>query len=359
MFIAIAIIAFGVLIAVHELGHFIAAKLLGVRVNEFAIGMGPKILKKQGKETLYTLRLLPFGGFCAMEEDEEATDSRSFTAQSRWRRVIILAAGGAANFIAAFIIIVILFAGAQGFGGTTIVSLDDSFPNAGEQGLMVGDTIVSINGERLFYADDFHMFMNLAENRGDGVVDLVILRDGERITRNRFPLERREFETETGETVMRFGITFNSIEGTTWQRLRYSGYTAINYVRIIRVSLAELISGAFGVRDMHGAVGIIGEMGNIGQSAPTVRAGLGNIAYMTAFIGVNLAVMNLLPIPALDGGRILFLFISWVIEKITRRKLDPKYEGYIHTAAMVLLMGFMAFMLINDVLRIVGAGNGG
>jgi regulator of sigma E protease len=109
---------------------------------------------------------------------------------------------------------------------------------------------------------------------------------------------------------------------------------------------------------MHGAVGIIGEMGNIGQAAPTVRAGLGNIAYMTAFIGVNLAIMNLLPIPALDGGRILFLFISWVIEKITRRKLDPKYEGYIHAAAMVLLMGFMVFMVVNDVLRIAGVGNG-
>ncbi|MCL2409749.1 MAG: site-2 protease family protein [Oscillospiraceae bacterium] len=359
MFIAIAIIAFGILIAVHELGHFTAAKLLGVRVNEFAIGMGPKILKKQGKETLYTLRLLPFGGFCAMEEDEEAVDDRSFTAQKRWRRVIILLAGGVANFIAAFIIIVILFAGAQGFGGTTITALDDGFPNAGEHGLMVGDTIVSINGERLFYIDDFQMFMNLAENRGDRAVDLVILRDGERIALDRFPLERREFINEAGEPVMRFGITFNSIEGTAWQRLRYSGYTAINYVRIIRVSISEMIGGAFGVRDMHGAVGIIGEMGNIGQAAPTVRAGVGNVAYMTAFIGVNLAVMNLLPIPALDGGRILFLFISWLIEKITRRKLDPKYEGYIHAAAMVLLMGLMVFTLVNDVLRIAGVGGNG
>ena len=140
------------------------------------------------------------------------------------------------------------------------------------------------------------------------------------------------------------------------ERLRFSGYTAMNFVRIIRVSLAELISGAFGVRDMHGAVGIVSEMGAIGRGAPTVGAAIGSIAYFTAFLGVNLAVVNLLPIPALDGGRILFTGLTWLIEKIIRRRLDPKYEGYIHTGAFVLLLGFMAFMLVNDVLRIVGSG---
>ena len=353
MFIAVAIIAFGLLIAVHELGHFTAAKLLGVRVNEFAIGMGPKIFKKQGKETIYTLRLLPFGGFCAMEEDTKAVDSRSFNAQKRWKRVIILFAGGFANFIAAFIIIVILFAGARGFVGTTITDIAPGFPHEGQHGLMVGDTIVSINGERLFYGNDFHLFMNLAENRGDRTVNLVICRSGETIRLNGFTLQRRLFE---GETEPRFGISLNVIEATAMERLRFSGYTAMNFVRMIRLSLAELIGGAFGVRDMHGAVGIVSEMGAAGTQAPTVGAGIGNIAYITAFLGVNLAVVNLLPIPALDGGRIVFTGLTWLIEKIIRRRLDPKYEGYIHTAAFVLLLGFMAFMLVNDVLRIVGSG---
>ena len=356
MFIAIAILAFGILIAVHELGHFTAAKLLGVRVNEFAIGLGPKILKKQGKETLYSLRLLPFGGFCAMEGvDEESNDERSFSAQKRWKRVVILAAGGIMNFIAAFIIVVILVSGMSGFRGTTIVHIRDEFPNQGEHGLMVGDTLVSLNGERLYYLNDFEMFMHLAEERGNREVDLVIRRDGRIIRLNNFPLERREMEID-GQILRRFGLTFNSIEATMWQRLRFSGYTSMNFVRIIRVSITELIGGAFGVRDVHGAIGIIDEMNVAGQMAPTVRAGIRNIAHFTALMGVNLAVVNLLPIPALDGGRILFIGITYIIEKITRKRLDPKYEGYIHTAAFVLLLGFLAFTLVNDVVRIAGRG---
>ena len=356
MFVAIAIIAFGILIAVHELGHFAAAKLLGVRVNEFAIGMGPKILKRQGKETLYSLRLLPFGGFCAMEGvDEESNDERSFSLQKRWKRVVILASGGIMNFIAAFIIVVVLVSGMTHFGGTTIVHIRDEFPNQGEHGLMVGDTLVSINGERLYYRDDFEMFMNLAEDRGDREVNLVIRRDGETIRMNNFPLERREMEID-GQILRRFGLTFNIIEATTWQRLRYAGYTSINFVRIIRVSIAELIGGAFGMRDVYGGIGIIHEMNVAGQMAQTVRAGIRNIAYFTALMGVNLAVVNLLPIPALDGGRILFIGITYIIEKVTRKRLNPKYEGYIHTAAFVLLLGFLAFTLVNDVMRITGRG---
>ncbi|MDR0490961.1 MAG: site-2 protease family protein, partial [Oscillospiraceae bacterium] len=152
MYIIVGIIAFGILIAVHELGHFTVAKLLGVRVNEFAIGMGPKLLKRQGKETLYSLRVLPLGGFCALEgENGNSEDTRSFTSQKRWRRVIILAAGGIANMLAGFIIVLILVSGmSNGLGKTTITELVDGFPNGGEQGLMVGDTILSINGERLY-----------------------------------------------------------------------------------------------------------------------------------------------------------------------------------------------------------------
>jgi len=355
IYVVIGIAAFGVLIAVHEIGHFVTAKLLGVKVNEFAIGMGPKILSKQGKETLYSLRALPFGGFCAMEgQDEGVDDPRAFTSQKRWRRFIILIGGSAANFIAAFIVIVILTSGVGSFVGTTITDLLDGFPNEGEHGLMVGDTLVSINGERLYYVDDFSTFMQLARS---GSVDLVIRRGGETIALDRFPLERRTFIIN-GEEELRFGISFNTINATPFEQLKYSCYQAMNFVRLIRVSLAQLISGAVGLRDISGPVGIVDAMNNAGQSAAAeygFMAALRNIAFLTAFIGVNLAVMNMLPIPALDGGRILFIFITWAIEKIIKRRLDPKYEGYVHTGAMVLLLGFMAFVLISDVLKLFNA----
>ena len=349
MYIVIAIIAFGLLIAVHEVGHFTAAKLLGVRVNEFAIGMGPKIIKKQGKETLYSLRALPFGGFCSMDEDVASDDPRAFTAQKRWRRVVILAAGGIANIIAAYIIVVILVAGMSGFAGTTIVELADGFPNDGENRLMAGDKIVSINGERLYYIDDFPFMMQLAKSNN---VDLVVRRGGDTITLNKYLLEQREYMTD-GEMRLRYGITFNRIEPGLIEGFKYSCYMTINYVRLIRLSLAQLISGAAGVKDLTGPVGIVNAINDIGRSSPSVGAAFANIANFTAFIAVNIALVNFFPIPAMDGGRILFVVLSWVIEKITRRKLDQKYEGYIHMATLVLLMGLMVFILVNDVLRII------
>jgi len=350
MYIVLAILAFGIIIAIHELGHFLSAKALNVKVLEFAIGMGPKLLKKQGKETLYTLRALPFGGFCAMEgQDEEIDDPRAFTSQKRWRRIIILLAGSVANFIAAFIIILFITAGATGFVGTTITSLVDDFPNEGPGGLMAGDTIVSINGERLYYVDDFSLFMQL--NTGSRV-DLVVRRNGENIKLNSFPLERRNYNID-GEMRYRYGITFNAIEATAGEQFKFSCYQAYNFMRMIRVSIAMLASGAASMDDISGPVGIVDAMNTIGQQAPTVGAAIGNIVFFMAFIGVNVAIVNLLPIPAMDGGRILFIFITWVIETVTRRKLDPKYEGYINTGAFVLLIGLMVVILYNDVMRII------
>ena len=156
-----------------------------------------------------------------------------------------------------------------------------------------------------------------------------------------------------GEPERKFGLIFNAIEGTALEKINYSFFTAMNYVRMIRVSLAMLFSGAAGVSDLAGPVAIVSAMNTIGQESRSVGAALGNIADFAAFIGVNIALINLLPIPAMDGGRILFLFITWAIEKVIRRRLNPKYEGYIHTVALVLLMGFMAFVLVNDVLRII------
>ena len=350
MYIIIAIIAFGILITVHELGHFMAAKAFHVKVNEFAIGMGPALLKRQRGETLYSLRALPIGGYCAMEgEDEDSADERSFSRQSRWKRLIILAAGAFMNFLAGFLIVIFLFISAEAFGGTTIASLADGFPNEGENGLMAGDTIVSVDGERLYYSGDFITFMARST---DGEVDLVILRDGEKMTLNNFPLEQREY-LEDGETVVRYGVTFNLIQATAWEKLKYSTYTALNFVRLTWVSLADLVRGAVGLNDLSGPVGIVSAINQIGNESPSAAAAASNIAYICAFIAANLAVMNLLPIPALDGGRIFFLIVTWFVEKISRRRVDPKYEGYIHTAGFLLILGLIAVVMVNDVVKIV------
>lgn len=349
MYIAIAILIFGILIAIHELGHFAAAKAFNVKVLEFSIGMGPRLFKKQGKETLYSLRALPIGGSCQMEgEDEETPDPRSFTAQRRWKRLIILVAGAFMNFVLGAIVVVMLVSQANGFTGTTISGIADGFPLKGESGLMVGDRLVSINGERLYYIDDFSTFMTIY---GSNPVDLVIERDGKMLTLTDFPLQKREY-SENGANVLRYGLTFDRIEATAGEKLKYSAYTTMNFVRLIRVSLTELFSGSIGFNQLSGPVGIVSAMDQVGHQSPSFADAMANMAYLGALIAVNLAIMNLLPIPALDGGRIFFLIVTFFAEKITRKRIDPKYEGYIHTAGFVLLLGLMFVVMVNDVVKI-------
>jgi len=347
MFIVLAILAFGFIIAIHELGHYLSARALNVKVNEFAIGMGPKLLKIQGKETLYTLRAVPFGGFCSMEgehEEGEIPDPRSFLRQKRWRRIIILASGSLANIVAAFIIILILTAGADGFGGTTLTNVVDRFPDQGPSELMAGDRIVAMNGERLFYHDDFVLFSNM--NAGKPIT-ITLDRNGQLVE-----YERRTY-TVDGREEFRYQLTFNEIEANFIETLKYSTYQTYAFVRLIRLSLSMIISGAASMSDIAGPVRIVSTMNTIGQQAPTTTAGVVSIVFFTAFIGVNVAVVNLLPIPALDGGRILFTIISWIIEKIIRRPLHPKYEGYINTGAFVLLIGLMILLFYNDIMRLI------
>ena len=351
MYIVIAIIVFGILIATHELGHFLAAKACGVKVLEYAIGMGPTLLKKQGKETLYTLRALPIGGFCAMEgEDDDSPDPRAFGNQSTWRRLVILVAGAAMNFLFGFLLIILIFSQAQAFNTPTITGFMDGYPNQGEQGLMVGDTIYKIDGHRIYFSSNASTYLS----RGNGeTVDLVIIRDGEKIELNDFPMQLREYEVD-GETQLKYGLYFGVKEGGFLASLKYSWYCAVDFVRLIWMSLGDLVTGVVGIRDLSGPVGIVDIMNDVAQDSETFGDAIYNIAYLSAFIAVNLAVMNLLPIPALDGGRILFLIISWVVEHVARRRLDPKYEGYVHTAGFVLLLALMVFVMANDIWRIIG-----
>lgn len=351
LYIIIAVLLFGFLIAIHEFGHFITAKAFGVRVNEFAIGMGPAIFSKQKGETLYALRVFPVGGYCAMEgEDEDSEDPRAFGAQKAWKRLIILAAGAFMNFVAGLVLILLLFSRAQAFTTPVLTGFMDGFPLEGEQGLMAGDRIVSINGERIYLYNDVTMFLG----RGSGEpYDIVVERNGERITLNDLPLELREY-TVDGQTVTRYGLYFAIEEATVGAKLRNSWYNAIDFVRLVRISLTDLIAGNAGLKDLTGPVGIVDTITEVGSQSATLGIALENILYFGALIAVNLAVMNLLPLPALDGGRIFFLLINGVWMLLFRRRIDPKYESYVHVAGLVVLLGLMAVVTFNDLVRIFG-----
>ena len=352
LYVIIAILLFGILIGVHEFGHFFTAKLFGVRVNEFSIGMGPALVSSQRGETLYALRLFPVGGYCAMEgEDEDSDDPHAFSRQRGWKKIIILSAGAAMNFLVGLVLVLLLFSGAKQFVGTTVVHFAPGFPWQGEEQLMAGDRIVKINGERIYLYSDITMFLN----RGYGQpYDLVVERDGRRVEINDLPLEPREYPLDNGQTSVRFGLNFAYEPATVWSRLTYSWYNAIDFVRLVRVSLTDLFTGGVGIKDMAGPIGIVDTITQVGEQAQTVRIALERILYLGALIAVNLAVMNLLPLPALDGGRIFFLLVGGVYTRITRRRLDPKYEGYIHLVGLVLLLGLTAVVAFNDISRIVG-----
>ena len=351
MFIILAIIIFGLLITVHEIGHFLAAKVSGVRVSEFAVGMGPAVLKKQGKETVYSLRILPIGGFCAMEgQDEESADPRAFCNRPLIFKLFILIAGSAMNYLFGLLIIIIIFSQAVSFSSPTIAGFMDGFPNEGEHGLAVGDTIYKINGSRIYFTDNVGRYLS----RGNGkTADIVIIRNGKKTALDDFPMELREYNYN-GVAVVKYGLLLGEERNSLFTTLKYSWYCSLDFVRMVWIGLSELISGAVGFRELSGPVGIVSVISEVGRESPNVTVALDNIAYLSAFIAVNLAVMNLLPVPALDGGRLLLLVVTRTVELAIRKKINPKYEGYIHTAGFILLLGLMLFVMINDIRRITG-----
>ena len=349
MYIIIAIIIFGVLIAIHEFGHFTAAKLCGVKVEEFAIGMGPALFKKQRGETLYALRLLPIGGFCAMAgEDEESEDPRAFTNQGFWKKLVILCAGSFMNFLLGVVLILIMYAGAQAFVIPTIDHFMEGCPYESADAMHAGDTFYSIDGQRIYLVSDVSAFLM----RGNGVYDIVMLRNGEKVELNDFELSTKTY-AEYADEGPKYGFVFGYTEATFGAKLEYTWNTAMEFSRWVWIGLKDLVSGSVGLKDMSGPVGIVDMMNDVGQQAENARAAADNLIYISAFIAVNLAIMNMLPIPALDGGRVFLMIVTVIIEAISRKKLDPKYEGYIHMAGMVLLLGLMALVMYNDIAKLI------
>lgn len=348
VYILLGILLFGLLIAIHEFGHFAAAKLFGVRVEEFSLGMGPALLSRQRGETLYSLRALPIGGFCAMTGEDEKIegDERALTSQSVWKRLIILSAGSFMNFVLGLVLVICIYSTATGFKAPVIVGFMDGCPYESAEGLQKGDRILKIDGRRVYQYGDIADFLS----RGDGEYDLVLRRGGQRVTLTDFKFVPVEYAGQEGKM---YGLYFGYDEATPANKLRYSWNTTMQFGRLVWMGLGQITQGQVTMDDMAGPVGIVNLMAETGENAASMRDAVLDILYLGAFIAVNLAIMNMLPIPALDGGRVFLMLVTWVIEKLTRRHLDPKYEGYIHAAGMVLLLALMALIMFNDIIRIV------
>ena len=350
MTIVFAILLFSFLIFIHELGHFAAAKLSGVQVNEFAIFMGPAILKKQVGETLYAIRCIPIGGYCAMEgEDGESENPRSFGRAAWWKRLIILLAGAAMNFVAGVLIMVIVYLPTQQTVLPVIESFEQYSTVDGETGLQVGDRIVKVDGENIYMQSDFGMILSF--NPGD-THDLVVERQGMKVVLDDFLMQKHVVTAPDGSQQMLYGMNFTLVKTDLPMKLKLAWYNCIDTVRTVRLSLQMLLTGQAGLRDMTGPVGIVQLMSDTAQASETPLDAFMNMLYFGGFIAINLAVMNLLPIPALDGGRVVGLLLTTAAEGITKKKIDPKYEAYLHGAGMILLLALMAVIMFKDIFTI-------
>lgn len=347
LLVIIGILLFNLIIIAHEFGHFFTARSFGIKVNEFALGMGPKILKIKKGETVFSLRLFPIGGFCAMEgEDEESTDPSAFGQKAAWKRAIVVVAGAVMNIILGFLMTILLLAQSPKFASTTIYDFKSDAVSS-SSGLMEGDEILKIDGVRVYTYKD--LAFNLTID-GKNQFDIEVKR-GDKI----LDLKNVIFKTsldEKGKTVIQLDFRLKSIDKNFITLITQAYYDTISTIKITWISLVGIVSGRFSFNNVMGPIGItsaIGQATTEGLKTSTWTA-INNIIVIMAMITINLGVVNLLPLPALDGGRLIIL----LFEMITRKKIKPKYEGWIHAIGFLLLIILMVFIAYSDIARIFG-----
>ena len=343
-----AILVFGLIIFVHELGHFAAAKAAGITVYEFTIGFGPAILKKQIGETLYAIRLLPIGGAVVMKDENEAppesavpeqlqSDEGSFQKASWLQRFSVVIAGSAMNFITGVLLILLVTLPATHVAQPVISEFAEGFPL--EDTLQIGDRFVNINGFHIFTYGDISMALQMA---GDTPFDLTIERDGEKIRLEDVPLERRDYD---GNGQLRYGLTFGYDEISGLGKVKYAVNNAFSFFQSAYKSIGLMIGGQAKTSDLMGTIGIASEISNRAEQS------MGEMWYFVAYISVNLSFVNMLPIPGLDGGKLFFM----LIELVVGRKLDPKWENYCSYIGLFLVLLLFIFATYNDILRLIRA----
>lgn len=326
----VTILVFLLVVMIHELGHFTTAKMFGVRVLEFSVGMGPKLISKKHKETVYSLRALPLGGFCMLEgEDEEAYEKESINAQPAWKRFVVLAAGSFNNLVLAFILFSILFF-KMGTYTTTIATVMPDLP-AQQAGIMAGDKIVSVNGQAITSWED--MSLQIAQNKEESI-SFGVVRAGESKTievKPAFVPENKRYMIGIEPKVS------HHLGGAFQKTANHMGY-------IVKQTFA-LFGRLFQFQDVSKEVaGPVGIIKMVGQAT---RYGVYAVVEIAALISMSLGIFNLLPFPALDGGRILFV----LIEKIIRRPVNKTVEGYFHLAGFIILIGLTILITIKDITK--------
>lgn len=357
MSIVIAILVFCVIIMLHEFGHFIAAKACGIYVKEFALGMGPALLRKKGKETEYVLRALPIGGFCSFEgedggasEEEKQQNPRAFNAQPVWQRMIVILAGPLMNLILGFIVVVIMMCSMEYLPSTTIHSFEDQ--SVSSEYLMPHDEILSIDGLPIFTDTDIsYKLLNSdrKNDKGNLIYDFKVRRDGEVITLR--DVEFMTTEREDGSTGVYFDFIIAGREKTFTNVMSQSWRESCSTARIIVMTLVDLVRGKYGLNDLSGPIGV----GSVISDAVTDAVKTFSptqLLYIIALITINVGVFNLLPIPALDGARFIFL----LIELIRRKPVKPEVEGTIHAVGMILMMLLMIVVTFGDIRKLFTGG---
>lgn len=341
MGIIIAILLFSFIVFFHELGHFLLAKKNGIDVQEFAIGMGPNLVSKEYKGTLYCLKLLPIGGMCVMGEDEEATAAPgNFNNASVWARISVIAAGPIFNFILAFVGAVIITA-IVGYDKPVLGSVDAGYP-AAEAGMEKGDQIVKMGDKTIHIFREISLYNQLHQGEK---VDVTFIRDGQKHTVTLTP----KMDEELGYARLGIGSSEN-YKANALTALQYGAYEVKFWICTTIDSLKMLIARQVGVDQLSGPVGVVNMVDDTYQQSKSygVRVVFLEMLNMIVLLSANIGVMNLLPIPALDGGRLFFLFV----EVIRRKRIPPEKEGYVHFAGIVLLMLLMVFVMYNDIRRI-------
>lgn len=335
--ILLAILIFGVIILIHEMGHFLTAKAVGISVPEFSIGMGPKLFQFGRGETRYTLRLFPIGGYVAMEgEDEDSVDERAFCNKKPLQKILVIAAGATMNLLLGFLIMLGIVCSRPVVTSTTIGYFDPAAVSNSK--LELGDEILQISDYRVRTANDLiYAFVDV----GKDPVQMTVRRDGEIIQLQDVPFAYEEVE---GQTIVKLDFKVQGLSKTPLRVLRESWYMTTGVVKEAWTSFGKLITGQFAMNQLSGPVGVTQMIGEVASTRD-----YSSIFLMTAFITINIGIFNLLPLPALDGGRLFFL----LIELIRGKPIAPKYEGYVHAAGLFLLMGLMLFVTFNDIVRLI------